>query len=85
MRMRSTGLGKRELVGHVQKIERKGDTLLVSIQTTEPVRWHVRVLVDYEDVRQVMKTGMNWDNISFLMGTVLPVKQRSTQVEELDY
>ena len=54
MRIRSTGLGEQELVCESDGFSRTGDYLLFSIRTTEPVRWHVRVVMDGRDMLHLL-------------------------------
>ena len=54
MRIRSTGLGDTELICIGDGFSKKGDYLMMSIQTTEPVRWHVRVVLDGKDMLALM-------------------------------
>lgn len=50
MWMRSPGLGKTELSGHFEKLERKEDWLILHMRITDPVKWHVRAAMDFKDV-----------------------------------
>ena len=43
MLMRSTGLGKTELKGKITGLVRLGDYLILQVETTEPVKWKLRV------------------------------------------
>ncbi len=54
MRMRSTGLGETELVGEVKEITRVGAYLVLLVNTTEPVRWHVRTGMSSGDLFKVL-------------------------------
>ena len=67
MRMRSTGLGKTELVAYVEGMSRQGDYLLLSTRTTEPVRWHVRVALDYKDMMKMVKCFFKPSVITFFI------------------
>ena len=58
MWIRSTGLGKTQLTAGVDGIQRKGDCLMLSLKTTDPVRWHVRAVVDGRDLIQLIKFSM---------------------------
>ena len=58
MWIRSTGLGKTQLTVGVDGIQRKGDCLLLSLKTTDPVRWHVRAVVDGPDLIRIIKFSM---------------------------
>lgn len=55
MRMRSTGLGRTELVGSFEGIARKGDYLVLSVRTAAPVRWHVRTALSRGDAIEMLK------------------------------
>lgn len=50
MRIRSTGLGKTELILKPDNLAIKEGCLLFSLRTTEPVNWRVRVLVERKDI-----------------------------------
>ena len=55
MWMRSPGLGKTELKGHIESLERKGGTLIAHLKITEPVKWHVRAAMDFKDLKKITK------------------------------
>ena len=59
MRMRSTGLGRTELVGKFDGIMRDGDYLVLSVRTTSPVKWHVRTALSRKDVIEMLKMVMS--------------------------
>ena len=50
MRFRSTGLGKTELQAEPTGLERIDDLLVLHLQTTSPVRWHIRAGIQRRDV-----------------------------------
>ena len=75
MRMRSTGLGKTELIGRVEDLHRREDYVVLSVRTTEPVRWHVRVAMDYRDIMKVLKCLFKLSIIAFLFPSRRRVKQ----------
>lgn len=50
MRVHSTGLGKGELVAEQEKLVMKDGYLLLTVRSTEPVHWHIRILMDRKDV-----------------------------------
>ncbi len=70
MRMRSTGLGKTELVGKIETIKRKGDYLIMTIRTVEPVHWQVRTGLDGKDLRDLIKAGLNVPVILYALGNI---------------
>jgi hypothetical protein len=67
MRMRSTGLGKTELLGEFENLEKKGDYLILHVKTTEPVRWHVRTAISPRDLLKVIKMMISGKVIKFLL------------------
>ncbi len=58
MRVRSTGLGKTELIQEFSKVYHKQDYLLIEMRTTEPVKWHVRTAVTYNDLLKLIKVAV---------------------------
>jgi hypothetical protein len=54
-RLRSTGLGKTEIQAHITKLRVDQDLLVMEMQTTKPVRWHVRVGLHPEDRLKLVK------------------------------
>ena len=65
--MRSTGLGKSELVAEIVGIDRKGDYLIMELQTTAPVRWKIRTGISHKDVRMLLRAMAKLSVISFLL------------------
>lgn len=55
MRMRSTGLGNTELVGDISGITRTGRYLILHVNTTDPVRWHVRSAMNVSDLFTIVR------------------------------
>jgi hypothetical protein len=67
MRMRSTGLGKTELVGRIDDMTRAGDYLILHVGTTEPVRWHVRTAVSMGDLFRIAVLILKPSNLLFIL------------------
>ena len=67
MLMRSTGLGKTELKGKITGLVRKGDYLILQVDTTEPVKWKLRVGIAKPDIWQVLKGILKWKNLKLLL------------------
>ena len=65
MLFRSTGLGKAELVAEIVEIKRKGDYLIMEMETTEPVRWKIRGGISFMDLRVLLKAAMKFSVLSF--------------------
>ena len=55
MRVRSTGLGKQEMKAGIQNIETvKKDSLIMRVETIEPVLWHIRIVMGPADIRRLI-------------------------------
>lgn len=63
MRIHSTGLGRTEMVLRQESLKVKDGYLLLSLRSTEPVNWHIRILMDRKDVGRFL--------LSSLKGSVL--------------
>ncbi len=66
MLMRSTGLGKAELVAEITGLKRQGDYLIMELQTTKPVRWKIRGGLSHKDLRILIRAMMKLSVLSFL-------------------
>jgi len=75
MRMRSTGLGKTELVGAISKLEIVDDLLILHVQTTKPVRWHVRTAVQRADILFLARILFSWKMIKYLLRLAMGSKR----------
>ena len=67
MLMRSTGLGKAELVAEIVAIKRQGDFLIMEMRTLEPVRWKIRGGVSHKDLRVLLRAAFRPSVLRFLM------------------
>lgn len=67
MLMRSTGLGKAELVAEIVAVKRQGDYLVMEMRTTEPVRWKIRGGVSHQDLKTLLKALMTPSVLRFLL------------------
>ncbi len=54
MLMRSTGLGKTELTGNVDTMQRQGDYIIMYVNVTDPVKWKLRVGLNFRDLAKVV-------------------------------
>jgi hypothetical protein len=79
--MRSTGLGKTELKAHISSIEKRDDSILFKVKTTEPVRWEVRNLFQQKDIPKLVGLLLKPANIAFLLKALFK-KKGSTQEPE---
>jgi hypothetical protein len=57
MRVRSTGLGKTEMVCQIDKVKIIDGHLMMTLQAIEPVRWHIRTVLTYKDILRLIKVG----------------------------
>jgi hypothetical protein len=57
MRVRSTGLGKTEMVCQIDQVKIIDGHLMMSLQAIEPVRWFIRTVLTYKDILRLMKVG----------------------------
>ena len=58
MRVRSTGLGRTEMVLKQESLTTRDGYLLLSLRSTEPVRWHVRILIERRDIGQLLLSAL---------------------------
>ena len=68
MRFRSTGLGKTELQAYATGLEPVDDLLILHVQTTEPVRWHIRAGLQRGDVFKLIRFVFNFQLLKYLFG-----------------
>ena len=54
MRIHSTGLGSTEMICKVDDLKVKRGYLLLSLRTTEPVHWRIRIIIERGDVIQLI-------------------------------
>lgn len=69
VRLRSTGLGKTEIQAHMTALRPEGDLLVLEMQTTKPVRWHIRTGLQPEDRLGLLKCmlKLNFKLLKFLV------------------
>ncbi len=67
MLFRSTGLGKTELMGDIDTMERHGDYLVMYVNVTDPVKWRIRVAMGFKDLTRVMACMAGRSVLGFLM------------------
>ena len=55
MRVRSTGLGKQQMKAEVNSIKLiPKNSILMQCETTEPVRWHIRIVLGHDDCIKII-------------------------------
>ena len=70
MLMRSPGLGKTELGADIQDVKRKGDHLILYMDTLEPVRWRVRATVTLREIKRLILVSLKLSIVVFLLNPV---------------
>ncbi|MBI4333789.1 MAG: hypothetical protein HY673_21215 [Chloroflexi bacterium] len=78
MRMRSTGLGKTELVAEVEDLKRMGGFLILVIATSQPVKWKVRAAMTHKDLFKLFRLMLRWSNLKYLIFNI--GKKESTDI-----
>ena len=76
MRLRSTGLGKMEMIADFSKLESMGNGyFLVEMRSTEPVHWKIRVALTGADFRHLLVIMLKKPlNIFKVLGRLLQKK-----------
>lgn len=58
MRVRSTGLGRTEMVLKQEGFAVKDGYLLLSLRSTQPVNWHISILIERRDVWRLLLSAL---------------------------
>ena len=84
MRFRSSGLGKTELKGNMSSLSPVGKDLLVySIQTYEPVEWHLRAAIERKDVPTILKGVLQPAVLFHIIRTLIYLKKNPKEVPDI--
>ena len=67
MLMRSTGLGKTELTGKIDRLQRQGDYIIMFVDVVDPVKWRLRVGLNFRDLAKVVSCMAKSAIISFVL------------------
>ena len=67
MLFRSTGLGKTELVGEIDTLQRQGDYLVMYVDVVDPVKWRIRACVSFRDIAKLGASCARAAILSFLL------------------
>jgi len=83
MRFRSSGFGTdKELKGYISELSPLGEDLLVfHIQTTEPVKWHLRAGIQFHDVPDILKGILKPSVLPLLLRTLFHVNSNPKEPE----
>ena len=71
MRFRSTGLGKTELQAEPTGLEPYDDLLILHVQTTQPVRWHIRAGLQRKDVFKLVRLAISPKVIGYILSSFI--------------
>ena len=84
MRFRSSGFGdERELVGHMSELSPVGKDLLVfHIETTEPVKWHLRAGMQFSDIPAILKGMLKPSVLLLVLRTLFYIKESPKEPEK---
>ena len=78
MRVRSTGLGKTEMVANIAQLEPAANGyVLMSMRSTEPVHWHIRIALTGGDLRRLI--GLAFKKPSVLIQIIMLLFQKATK------
>lgn len=67
MRLRSTGLGKTELVADIVDLKREGDYLVLNIKVIEPTKWRVKAGMSFGDLARLFVQMFKPANLGYLI------------------
>jgi len=85
MRFKSSGFGdNRELIGRMSDLSPAGKDLLVfHIETTDPVKWHLRAGMQFNDIPDILK-GMllNLPVLLLTIRTIFSLKNNPKEPED---
>ncbi len=84
MRFRSSGLGEdKELIGYISELSPVGEDLLVlHIQTTEPVKWHLRAGIQFSDIPKVVKSLLKLSVILLMLRVIFYTNKKSKEPKD---
>ena len=56
MRVRSTGLGKTEMIAGIKRLEPvENGYIIMEMHSSEPIKWRIRIALTGPDLRQLIK------------------------------
>jgi len=83
MRFRSSGLGEKELKADLADLSPTGkDLLVLHIQTTEPVEWHLRAGMEFSDILRILRGFLKPSIAFFVLRSFLFTKKNPSEPEE---
>ncbi len=81
MRMRSTGLGKTELVGEIVSLDKEGDYLVLNMKITSPTKWRVKAGLSFGDLLKLMGHMFKPANLAYLLVGFFKYRNPKTPLE----
>ena len=81
MRMRSTGLGKTELVAEFSDLKREGDYLVLSVKVVEPTKWRVKAGLSFGDLLKILLYAFKPANLAYLLVGVFKYRNPNSHLE----
>jgi hypothetical protein len=71
MRLKSTGLGATELFGDLTSMEKSMSGVLMKVKIKKPVVWRVRVFLNPQDLRAIVRRALMPRNVWFVIKTLI--------------
>ena len=83
MRFKSSGLGEKELKGDLSDLSPVGDSLLVlHIQTTDPVQWHLRAGMEFRDIPIILKAFLKPSILFLTIRTIFYLRKNPKEPDD---
>ncbi|MFH1775761.1 MAG: hypothetical protein ABH839_03835 [Chloroflexota bacterium] len=79
MRFRSTGLGKTELEATPKSLEVAGGLLILHVQTTTPVRWHIRAGIQRKDLFKLVRMVFSLSLLKYLFSSLIGASSKEPE------
>ncbi|MFC2019828.1 hypothetical protein ACFLU4_07800 [Chloroflexota bacterium] len=79
MRFRSTGLGKTELEATPKSLEAAGGLLILHVQTTSPVRWHIRAGIQRKDLLKIIKMVFSLSLLKYIFSSLIGANSKEPE------
>ena len=84
MRFRSAGLGQMELKGRISNLAPvDGGLLVLHIQTSEPVEWHLKAGMERKDVPRMVKGMLKPSVLFHIVRALLYTKKHPREPEDI--
>ena len=81
MRLRSTGLGKTELVGNISQLSGVGDYLVMDVHVIEPTNWRIKAGLTGSDIIKLAVLLLKPKTILFIISHLFKAKKPTTPLE----